>query len=113
VKEVIESSITYQKVIDNVAVLLVLDPSLKVNVNAYSSPDATNIDRTQLDLTVNNNYQLSQLRAEAGKTYLGNYIKNELGVTNFDNNRISDVNKGISENGAKASGKYIEYEVHY
>ncbi len=84
--------------LDNLATAMVADPTLKAKVTGYASTTPTNLNKTASTLDVNNNTTLAQQRAEAGKTALLDYIKNNLGVQNFDANRITTETKKLDPN---------------
>ena len=84
--------------LDNLATAMVADPTLKAKVTGYASTTPTNLNGTANTTDVKNNATLAQQRAEAGKTALLDYIKNNLGVQNFDANRITTETKKLDTN---------------
>ncbi|OYU93138.1 MAG: hypothetical protein CFE21_21705 [Bacteroidetes bacterium B1(2017)] len=88
--------------LDNLALGLINDPNFKVNVVGYASPKPTDLGGEYNTTEVEHNNQLAMERAEGGKSYLLDYIKNTLKVENFDTSRISTSNGGVIDAGANA-----------
>jgi RHS repeat-associated protein len=69
------TSESFKEGFDNLAGLLIHDPNSKIQITGVASTTATNIGGEQSETTVNNNLILAQQRAEAGKGFLLEYIK--------------------------------------
>lgn len=96
------SNASQMEKLDNLELGFVNDPNFKVNVVGYASPIPTDLNGEMPKTAVKNNEILAMERANIGKAYLLDYIKNTLKIENFDESRISTSNGGILNAGADA-----------
>jgi RHS repeat-associated protein len=94
---------------DVIAARLVFDNESKVNVLGSATPSATNINRTEGSLSIDNNKKLAELRAQAGKEFLLDYIKKTYGVE-VDPNRIQ-TSSFVGRDPNKTSDRNVSFSV--
>jgi RHS repeat-associated protein len=92
------TSESFKEGFDNLAGLLIHDPNSIIHITGVANTTATNIGGEQSENTVNNNLILAQQRAEAGKSFLLEYIKEKYNIERLPDRIETNSKEGQSEN---------------